>query len=54
MKRSFNRDEFVGSLDSRQKGARYERELARKFRSEGYVDIQVLGGSCDTSLFDEV
>lgn len=36
MKRSFNRDEFVGSLDSRQKGARYERELARKFRSEGY------------------
>lgn len=36
MKRSFNRDEFVGSLDSRQKGARYERELARKFRAEGY------------------
>lgn len=36
MKRSFNRDEFDGSVNSKQKGARYERELARKFRSEGY------------------
>lgn len=36
MKRSFSKDDFDGSINSRQKGARYERELARKFRSEGY------------------
>ena len=36
----FSKDDFDGPVNSRAKGARYERELARAFRAEGYHDAR--------------
>ena len=36
----FSKDDFDGPVNSRAKGARYERELASAFRAEGYHDAR--------------